>query len=106
EFAASDKARQNITYVKVTAANGQVKEYFAPDAKAPAPGEPLRRMDCVDCHNMVGHRIAATPELAVDRALAEEDMSRKLPFARREGVLLLKASYASDDEASKRIDEE
>jgi hypothetical protein len=106
EFAASDKARQNITYVKVTAANGQVKAYFAPDAKAPAADEPLRRMDCVDCHNMVGHRIAPTPELAVDRALAEDEMSRKLPFARREGVRLLKASYTSENEASSKIDQE
>ena len=48
-------------------------------------------MDCVDCHNMVGHRIASTPEQAVDVALAADDISRTLPFARREGVRLLKA---------------
>ena len=63
-------------------------------------------MDCVDCHNMVGHRISPSPELAVDAALAAGDISRKLPFARREGVRLLKATYASEDEASRRIDEE
>ena len=26
-----------------------------------------RTMDCVDCHNVVAHRVAATPEQAVDR---------------------------------------
>jgi nitrate/TMAO reductase-like tetraheme cytochrome c subunit len=107
EFAASDEARQNVTYVKVTSPDGKVKEYFGEGtSSAPANAEHLRRMDCVDCHNMVGHRIASTPELAVDRALAEDEVSRKLPFARREGVRLLKASYTSDDDASRKIDEE
>ena len=107
EFSAADPGRQTIPYVKVTSAGGQVKEYFAEGAAGtPVNAESLRRMDCVDCHNMVGHRIASTPELAVDTALADDEVSRKLPFARREGVRLLKASYATDDEASRKIDEE
>jgi hypothetical protein len=32
EFASTDSARQTITYVKMTDAKGQVKEYFAPEA--------------------------------------------------------------------------
>jgi hypothetical protein len=107
EFASADPARQTITYVKVTSADGKVKEYFAPDAAdKPVQAESLRLMDCVDCHNMVGHRIASTPELAVDTALAADEISRKLPFARREGVRLLKASYGNDGEATRKIDEE
>jgi nitrate/TMAO reductase-like tetraheme cytochrome c subunit len=107
EFASADPARQTITYVKVTAPDGKVKEYFAEGAAdKPVNAETLRQMDCVDCHNMVGHRIASAPEQAVDTALAAGEMSRTLPFARREGVRLLKASYASGDEASQKIDEE
>lgn len=107
EFASSDAARQTIGYVKLTDAKGQVKEFFAPDAgDQPVAADQLRRMDCVDCHNMVGHRIASTPEQAVDVALAADNISRKLPFARREGVRLLKATYASDDEAERKIDED
>jgi hypothetical protein len=107
EFAASDHGRQTIGYVKVTDANGRVKEYFAPDAgDQPVNADQLRLMECVDCHNMVGHRIASSAEQAVDNALAGDDISRKLPFARREGVRLLKASYANSDEASRKIDEE
>ena len=107
EFASSDAGRQTIGYVKVTDAKGQVKEYFAPDAAdQPVAADQLRRMDCVDCHNMVGHRIASTPEQAVDVALAADEISRKLPFARREGVRLLKASYTSGEEADRKIDEE
>ena len=107
EFAAADAARQTITYVKVTSPNGQVKEYFADGAAdKPVQAEALRVMDCVDCHNMVGHRIATAPEQAVDAALAADDVSRQLPFARREGVRLLKASYPSEDEAARTIDAE
>jgi nitrate/TMAO reductase-like tetraheme cytochrome c subunit len=107
EFAATDSGRQTVSYVKVTSPNGQVKEYFAPDAAGkPVQAETLRLMDCVDCHNMVGHRIASAPELAVDAAIANGEISRTLPFARREGVKVLKATYASEDEASRRIDEE
>jgi hypothetical protein len=85
-----------------------VKEYFAANAGTPAPAgrEALRVMDCVDCHNMVGHRIASAPEQAVDAALAAGEVSRTLPFARREGVRLVKASYSSDDEAARKIEEE
>jgi hypothetical protein len=107
EFASADHGRQTIPYVKVTSADGKVKEYFAEGAAdKPVAAESLRRMDCVDCHNMVGHRIASTPELAVDTALADDEVSRKLPFARREGVRLLKASYTTDGEASQKIDDE
>jgi hypothetical protein len=104
EFPSADAARQTIPYVKVTSADGRVREYFAPDADPAAAAGPLRRMDCVDCHNMVGHRIASTPETAVDRALANGELSRALPFARREGVRLLTASYPDTDAAARQID--
>jgi len=107
EFASTDSARQTITYVKMTDAKGQVKEYFAPEAGGQAASaDQLRLMECVDCHNQVGHRIAATPELSVDAAIAAGEVSRTLPFARREGVRLLKASYANEEAAVQGIDQE
>jgi hypothetical protein len=107
EYASTDSARQTIPYVKVTSPNGQVKEYFAEGTSAPPAGpEALHLMSCVDCHNNVGHRIANAPEQAVDAAIAAGEVSRTLPFARREGVRVLKASYASDEEAARKIDED
>jgi hypothetical protein len=71
EYVATDAERQMIPYVKVTDAKGQVKEFRAEDTTDQAIGAGTRRtMDCVDCHNTVGHPMAATPEQAVDRALA------------------------------------
>ena len=59
-------------------------------------------MDCIDCHNTVGHPIAQTPEQAVDRAIAAGLVSRELPFARREGLRLVKASYPSQEAGAAR----
>ncbi len=62
-------------------------------------------MDCIDCHNTVGHPIAQTPERALDQAVAAHSVSRGLPFARREGVRLVKESYPSHEAAERAIDE-
>jgi hypothetical protein len=62
-------------------------------------------MDCLDCHNVVAHRIARSAEEAVDRAIAAGAVPRRLPFVRREGVKLLQASYETTDAAQAAIDE-
>jgi hypothetical protein len=62
-------------------------------------------MDCIDCHNTVGHPISPTPEQAVDRAIAAAAVSHELPFARRESVKLVKASYPSEEDGVRAIDE-
>jgi NapC/NirT cytochrome c family, N-terminal region len=106
EYVATDAERQTIPYVKVTDTNGQVREYRAPDTTDQAIRDGSRHtMDCVDCHNTVGHPIAATPERAIDQAIATHASSRSLPFARREGIRLVKASYPSQEAAERAIDE-
>jgi NapC/NirT cytochrome c family, N-terminal region len=105
EYVATDATNETIPYVRVTNANGQVKEFRAADTtdQTIAAG-PLRRMDCIDCHNTVGHPISPTPERAVDGAIAAGLVSRQLPFVRREGVKLVTASYSSQDEAAAAIE--
>jgi len=105
EYVATDKATDTIPYVKVTRASGEVREFFTADADQQAVRAKARTtMDCVDCHNTVGHPIAATAEQAVDGAMAAGQISRSLPYARREGVRLIKASYANADQAASAID--
>jgi NapC/NirT cytochrome c family protein len=105
EYVATDAERQTIPYVKVTDASGQVREYRAPDTTDQMIGNGSRHtMDCIDCHNTVGHPIAATPEKAIDQAIASHAASRSLPFARREGIRLVKASYPSQDVAERAIE--
>jgi hypothetical protein len=105
EYVSTDAAREMIPYVKMTDAQGQVKEYRLPDTTDQAISSGSRStMDCIDCHNTVGHPISQTPESAVDRAIAAAQVSRVLPFIRREGVRLLKESYPSHDTAVQAID--
>ena len=106
EYVATDEERQTIPYVRVTYANGQVKEFVAQDAAQDAVRNGERRtMECGDCHNAVGHPISPTAERAVDRAIAAAMVSHELPFVRRESVRLLKESYSSEDDAVRGIEE-
>lgn len=107
EYVATDEERQTIPYVRVTDAKGQVKEFVAPDTPAEVSRDGVRRvMDCIDCHNTVGHPIAPTPEQAVDRAIASGRISRTLPFVRREALRVVKATYPSHDAADAAIERE
>jgi hypothetical protein len=107
EYVATDATRETIPYVKVTTATGQVKEYRAADTTDQMIRDGERRtMDCVDCHNTVGHPISPTPEKALDQAIAAGRVSRDLPFARREGVRVVKASYPSQEEGLRAIEQE
>jgi NapC/NirT cytochrome c family protein len=107
EYIASDEARQTIPYVRVTDAKGQVKEYASPDSNEQLVATGTRRtMDCIDCHNTVGHPISPTAERAVDQAIAAGQVNRQLPLVRRESVRLVTGSYASQDEGLQAIERE
>jgi hypothetical protein len=106
EYVATDDEYQTIPYVKLTDATGAVKEFRSADATDQLIGAGVRRtMDCIDCHNAVGHPFAKTPEQAVDRAIAVGMISRDLPFVRRESVRLMKASYPTSEAAAAAIDQ-
>ena len=106
EYVATDHDRQTIPYVKVTDARGQVREYLAEGALPEqfAQGE-RRAMDCIDCHNVVAHRISPTAERAVDDAIGAGRISRSLPFVRREGVRLLKTEHTDQDAGVRAVEE-
>jgi hypothetical protein len=104
EYISTDAKRQVIPYVRVKDRTGAVREYFAEGITPEqlAQGE-RRRMDCMDCHNRPSHRFSATPERAVDDALATGEMPRELPFIRRQVVEALKAQYRDKATAEQEI---
>lgn len=105
EYLAEDDQREKVTYVKRTAPDGSVRQYFGEGVTADAvAGKPLRRMDCTDCHNRAAHTFGTTPERAVDAAIGAGLIDRKIPFIRREAVRVLRANYASQDAAAQQID--
>jgi len=100
EFVAPTGAEDTIPYVKFTDSRGNVKEYFAegvtPQQMA---GRQRQTMDCMDCHNRPAHTFQATPERAVNEAIAQNRIPRELPFVRREAVAAITAEYPDRDEA-------
>jgi hypothetical protein len=106
EYVATDESRQTIPYVRVTDASGKVKEYASPEATDQIRSGPKQTMDCIDCHNTVGHPIAPTPEKGVDGAIAAGLVSRQLPHVRREAVRLMTAHASDARDAAPAIERE
>jgi hypothetical protein len=105
EYVATDEKRQVIPYVRLTDSQGTVREYRVAgvsDADL-AKGE-RRLMDCVDCHNRPSHLFMASPERAVDDAIARGEIPRGLPYVRREAVAALKVGYPDRVTARNEID--
>jgi formate-dependent nitrite reductase cytochrome c552 subunit len=83
--------------------SGVTRTYLAADAKPDAAGAlPVFEMQCVDCHNRAAHSFEA-PDPAVDAAIAAGKVAADLPFIKKTGVELLKAAYASEEEAAQKI---
>lgn len=102
EFYATDPTfQQDIPYVRVTSADGSVKEYVD-IASGITPeqvnGKKLYRMDCITCHNRVSHDIP-TPSEAVDQAILKTLLPADLPYIKDEAVSLLSAEYADTPSA-------
>ena len=104
EYIAIDDKRQVIPYVRVRDRFGAVREFTSEGVTAEqlAKGE-RRRMDCMDCHNRPSHPMAATAERAVNDALVAGDISKTVPFIKREAAKALKATYPSQEAAAGAI---
>jgi nitrate/TMAO reductase-like tetraheme cytochrome c subunit len=101
----ADEKRQTIHWVEHRNGRGEVTEYqLAESALSPQELGKLEKrvMDCVDCHNRPTH-IYQLPEESVDLALSKEQIDRSLPFIKKKGVELLKASYSSEADAHLKI---
>jgi nitrate/TMAO reductase-like tetraheme cytochrome c subunit len=104
EYVAADPKRETIPYVRLRTRDGAVREYFAPNATpAQFTNSERRRMDCMDCHSRPAHTFFATPERAVDAAIAEGRIPRELPYVRREAVAAVSASFPDKQAALSAI---
>ncbi len=102
-YAASDKKRQTIPWVQYTDQTGATRSYLASGTSAGSVQSlPTFEMQCVDCHNRASHAFEP-PDRAVNQAMALGQIAPSLPFVKKESLDLLKASYASGDEAAQKI---
>ena len=86
----------------MTEADGAVTEYRSPDFKGDPSKFEIRRMDCLDCHNRVGHQLR-TPDAAVDLAMSLGKIDPALPSIKKNAVAVLAKIYASEKEAAEKI---
>lgn len=114
EYVSSDPRAQTIDLVYVTRQDGTKEDFIAvkqvgvstdvqPDIDRLLAGERVRRMDCIDCHNRVGHGIQS-PDQAIDSAMTAGRIDPKLPYIRREGSDRLSVEYASSEDADQAIE--
>ena len=111
-YTSSDERARKIDLVEITGKDGSKEQYIAgtevsvsEDVKPDIERLKLsgdRLMDCVDCHNRVGHDFPS-PERAVDEAIAAGRISTALPFIKRDGVALLNADFPTVEAADKAI---
>jgi len=103
-YAAADKKRQTIPWVEYTnAKTGISRSYLASGTAAGSLRSlPTFEMQCVDCHNRASHAFEL-PDRALNQAMALGEIGAGLPFMKKEGVELIKASYSSDAEAAEKI---
>jgi len=102
EYVATDPTRTAIPWVQKRNPDGSETVFATAAAGNAVPQGERRVMDCIDCHNRAAHTFV-TAEDALNRAMAEGAVSPELPWVHKEGLELLKAAYASEDEASAKI---
>jgi nitrate/TMAO reductase-like tetraheme cytochrome c subunit len=98
EYLSTDANRQTITAVTKIGSDGSRTEFLS----SGAAGGDKHAMDCMDCHNRAAHSFD-TPESALNNDMAQGSPSPALPFVHRQGLLLLKATYTSQEDAQSRI---
>jgi hypothetical protein len=59
-------------------------------------------MDCIDCHNRPSHTFEL-PDAALDAALSAGRLDRSLPYVKKTALGLIRAEYASHDDAGAAI---
>jgi len=103
EYVTTDPTRTTIPWVQKRNDDGSVTEFASSTiAGKGVPAGERRVMDCIDCHNRAAHTFV-TAEDALNRAMAEGAVSPDLPWVHKEGLELLKANYASEEEARVKI---
>jgi len=102
EYIATDPTRTSIPWVQKRNPDGTETVFATSAAGGGVPKGERRVMDCIDCHNRASHTMQ-TAEDALNRAMADGAVSPDLPWVHKEGLVLLKANYATEAEAVAKI---
>lgn len=102
EYFATDEARQNIPWVRITDAQGVVTTFRTKSfTNTPAAGT-ARMMDCMDCHNRPAHSYEA-PDASVDLQMSVGRINTGLPWIKTNAVWALTRPYTNNTQALQGI---
>ncbi|HWB83985.1 MAG TPA: NapC/NirT family cytochrome c [Bryobacteraceae bacterium] len=103
-YGSTDSKRQTIPWVEYRDTSKNVTRTYKTSDLSPSAAGKLQYYDmqCVDCHNRPAHTFQS-PERAVNTAMALGQIPVSLPFIKKKGVDVLRTSYASSDEAARKI---
>jgi nitrate/TMAO reductase-like tetraheme cytochrome c subunit len=104
QYIASDDQRQVIPWVRVTSMKGEVTEFHTKSFTNNPDPAAVRTMDCIDCHNRPAHDYRS-PNDAVDLSLTLGRIDSAMPWVRSNAVYSLIQTYATEDEAMRKIDD-
>ncbi|HOW68156.1 MAG TPA: NapC/NirT family cytochrome c [Candidatus Paceibacterota bacterium] len=104
EYLATDDRRQEIPWVRLTNAKGEVTEYRAAGFTNEVNTAQVRVMDCIDCHNRPAHQYSS-PGNAVDLSLRTGRLDPNLAGIKMNAVEALSAEYTTQAEARDKIAE-
>jgi len=104
DFYAVDSDEQEIPYIRVVNADGEMKEFVDISSGFNTDDiqeEDLTRMDCITCHNRITHNIPK-PEEIVSQAMGNDLIPSDLPFAAQQAI---EALYIYDDDKAAAMEQ-
>jgi hypothetical protein len=99
QYAALDPRNQEIPWVQVTYPDGRTDTFTDASPKLPAAELdklPRRTMDCIDCHNAVGHPFP-NPEDRVDTVIYNAQLRQKIPDIKARIMLVVNQVLELDE---------
>jgi hypothetical protein len=101
EYISRDEREEDIAWVRTTLPNGETVTYndvVNPLTEDEIAQAEIHTMECVDCHNRVGHPFPP-PDPAIDEAIKENRISRDVPWIKLELSNLLTVNYTDQPAA-------
>ena len=84
-----DDKRETIGRIQKVEDGKVIKEWLPPKELRGRPAQSVRTMDCTDCHNRATHVYDGTVDAAVEKALTDGRLDRKVPWLRQEAAAAL-----------------
>lgn len=102
EYQSLNKTRTLIGKIRVTEANGEVREFDYDGSEDEEEGSHWRLMDCIDCHNLAAHAFGDL-QVTVDDGFYAKKLDSEIPGLREDAMSVLTKSYEDRKKAQEGL---